>query len=59
MDMQDLVLYETVTFLVELPGPVKNRELRQPWGQLHDHCPNKKWNSHGGYATQDKCYCPI
>ena len=30
MDMQDLVLYETVTFLVELPGPVKNRELRQP-----------------------------
>ena len=25
-----LVLYETVTFLVELPGPVKNRELRQP-----------------------------
>ena len=26
--MQDLVLYETVTFLEELPGPVKNRELR-------------------------------
>ena len=25
--MQDLVLYETVTFLVELPCPVKNREL--------------------------------
>ena len=37
MDMQDLVLYATVTFLEELPGPVKYRELRQPWGQLHDH----------------------
>ena len=35
-------VYETVTFLVELPGPVKYRELRQPWGQLHDHCTNKK-----------------
>ena len=59
MDMQDLVLYETVTFLVELPGPVKNRELRQPWGQLHDHCTTKKWNSRGGCIHKTNVIFPF